>query len=323
MILKIDSRVKILGQNFKISLISFILFLNSCSSLFKPNLYLLDDKFETLQRDNLFLIAVAQNKTALFEDKEISKYEEKFKNLNSSSNLNLYSIYALKTGNIELAENTWWSLLEKNELSSFFNLLRTFYLLDDRDGIKKLLEKFFQKKIFSFSSLNLIAEVLISQSRFEELIWILDYVSNNIPLEILERLQIANYYLDYGELEKARKEFEKVLFVYSFQKEALEGMVKIYFYENNYETSNMFLKAYLNSYKPNEEMVLIGMENFYKLTLYREGLELSKQLSNPKNKARYFSLLKALYYSFSSKIPKTNWYSLEEFKTFKAILKGE
>ncbi|MCX8000783.1 MAG: hypothetical protein N3A69_17850 [Leptospiraceae bacterium] len=208
-------------------------------------------------------------------------------------------------------------------VSSFFNLLRTFYLLDDREGIKKLLEKFYQKKNFSFSSIKITAEVLISQSRFEELIWILDYVSNSIPLEILERLQIANYYLNYGELEKARKEFEKVLFVYSFQKEALEGMVKVYFYENNYETSNMFLKAYLNSYKPNEELVLIGMENFYKLTLYREGIELSKQLLNPKNKARYFSLLKALYYSFSSKIPKTNWDSIEEFKTFKAILRGE
>ncbi|MCX8000663.1 MAG: hypothetical protein N3A69_17240, partial [Leptospiraceae bacterium] len=286
-----------LKENLKILIINILFFFVSCSSLLKPNLYLLDDKFELLQRDTLFIVTTSQNKITLFEDKDLIQYEMKLKTLNPISNPNLYSIYALKSGNVQLAETTWWNRLESGEITSFFNLLRTFYLLDDKEGIKRLFEKFYQKKNFSFIKAKPTLEILSSQIRLEELILVLDYISNNIELEILERIQIGNYYLNYGELEKAKKEFEKILLVYSFQKEALEGMIKVYFHENNNETSNMFLKTYLSFYKPIEEFILIGMENFYKLKLYQEGIELSKKISKPQNKEKYFSLLKALYYS--------------------------
>ncbi len=305
----------------------------SCTSFFEKNIYLLNEKFERLQRDSFFIIAIDKNKVIHFEDSEIESYEQKFQEISLNRESNLYCIYSVKNGNLEEAEKIWFELLKKEKFKVIFflNLLRTFYILEDWEGSKKLFENLHLEQKLSFKEAKVILDVLESQKRFEELLLYLDFLTNNLDLEIPERILSGNYYLSYGEKKQAEAEFEKVLSVYSFQKEGLEGMLKVYFYEENYETAEIFLKSFLQFYKPNEEIALIGAEIFYKLGKHEEGMNLLKQIT-PQDKKKFFSLWKALSYSLNyrnikpvSQFLKFSYpYKIEqEAKIFQKILLSE
>lgn len=288
-----------------------------CSSVFRKNIYLLDEKLEKLQRDAFFILGFSENKVFLFEDKQVEIYEIKFKKLVWTKEPNLYSIYAAKTGHLEIAEKIWFDLLntKENKSVSFFNLMRTFYILEDWEGMKKLFEHIHLEKNFDFQEVLTYLKVLESQRRFGELLLYLDYISNYLDLEISERILVGNYYLNYGELRQAGAEFEKVLSVYPFHKEGLDGMLKVYFYEEKYEIAEMFLRNFLKFHKPNEDVVLIGSEIFYKLNKYEEGINLLKQ-TIPADKKKFLFLWKALNYSSNYKSMKVPSQLLEFYRPY-------
>lgn len=308
-------------------------FFSFCSSFLKKNVYLLDEKLDKLQRDAFFIVGLDKNIVLLFSDREVENYEAKFRKLIQTQEPNLYSIYAAKTGNLELAEKIWFELLNTKTAQSvsFLNLMRTFYILEDWEGMKNLFEKLHLEQNHSFQEAKTHIKVLESQNRFGELLLYLDYISNYFDLEISERIFVGNSYLNYGETKQARAEFEKVLSVYPFHKEGLEGMLKVYFYEEKYETAEIFLRNLIQFHKLSEDVTLTGMEIFYKLGKYEEGLKLLKQ-ATPKEKKKFFFLWRALSYSSNYKniqVPPQflefyhSYSPSQEVKIFQKILASE
>ena len=305
------------------SIVFFVL--NCFGNFLRPNLFLVEDKFELLQRDSRFLISI--NPPEYFLDPEIHLYEIKKQALEKEeAKSNLYWIYALKSGDILEAETYWKNLALKKGFHTieFYNFLRISYLLEDWQMARSFIREVFRKQHLDKTLLEKMITFLKNSQRYEESILVLDVVSEFENFEISAREEIAEYFFKIGELEIARGEYEKILSVFSFHKKALLGMLQVCIYEEKWENASVYLKAIQSTQTLPENFFSLALQVYYHLREYEKALELAKKApSKVKKDLEFQKIYKAILFS-TSRNPIGLDYQIpeEEKKIYQMLLRG-
>lgn len=314
-----------------------ILFLEAClGKWIRPNLFLIEEKYEILKRDPKYLVAMTGEKPEVFTDKEIDEYDKKKDSLKKENpQSNLFYIYALKSGEILEPEKAWEaSAREKGPNNiEFYNLLRTMYLLEDWDGARNFIREIFSIHPPEKKLIERMIGFLKGMERYEESILVLDIVSEFDSFEISAREEIAAYYLSIGDIPGAKRQYERILSTFSFHRTALLGMLKASVYEENWEDGLEYLKVLRGLGNLPSEAYLFALQVFYEKGEYEQALDIVKKSPvEIKDDPEFRRIWKGLVFSSSKdpdlrifngrKVENQDFSGEEEKSIYRMLLRG-
>lgn len=217
-----------------INLLLFIILfpLIGCFSIFRPTPILEDDKSQILKADIQFILlnedlSSIKNPDFTFLDKKI-KSLQKTKSFHELNNL---AVYGLKLSYIETSEDILKKLQKEkpSEIVPFLNLLRIYYLLDEYEVCKKIINEYYKfhagnkKKIFD------VMAYLKNSNRVEEHVLFLDVLSNYQEHEMQALEELGLYFISVRDFDLAKPYFEKILTIYAYNPLALHSLMQIHF----------------------------------------------------------------------------------------------
>ncbi len=215
-----------------IFLFSVFLFFSGCFSIFRPTPVLEEDKSEILRADNQFIL-LKENLSPV-ENPDFTSLDKKVKSLQGAKSfheLNNLAVYGVKLSYIESSEGILRKLQKEKpqEMTPYLNLLRIYYLLDEYEIAKKMLNDYYKlhsgdkKKVFEFM------KYLKSSNRAEEHVLFLDVISNYQEYEIQALEELGLYFISIRDLELAKPYFEKILTIYAYNPVALHSLMQIHY----------------------------------------------------------------------------------------------
>jgi tetratricopeptide (TPR) repeat protein len=292
----------------RLILFAIFLFSGCLGKWVRPNLFLMEEKYEIIKRDSRYILGFEGQEPIPFVDRDIDAYEKQRKKFSIEPKSQEYLVYTIKTGEILEPETHWEEEALQNGVQStgFFNLLRTMYLLEDWEGAREFLRKLFSKHPPEKDKIQKMVTFLKNQSRFEELVLVLDIVSEYENFSLESRIEIAEYFLSVGDLENAKRQYERILSTYSFHKPALLGMLRVSVYEEKWDSGIQYFRA-LNAlgYLP-EDAYYYAIWVHYSLGEFEEAYQLFNQTPPKKKKEKeVLELGRALRFSLSKSPEKT------------------
>lgn len=223
-----------LNLNFanKVLLTIFFLLFHGCFSIFRPTPVLEEDKSEILKTDKQFIL-LNENLTPI-ENPDFTSLDKKVKSLQNAKSfheLNNLAVYGVKMSYIESSEEILRKLQKEKpqEITPYLNLLRIYYLLEEYDIAKKMLNEYYKshsgdkKKVFEFM------KYLKTSNRSEEHVLFLDVISNYQEFEMQALEELGLYFISIRDFEMARPYFEKILTIYAYNPIALNSMMQIHY----------------------------------------------------------------------------------------------
>lgn len=303
----------------RVLLVFTLILSNGCFSIFRPTPVLEDDKSETLKVDNQFIL-LNEDLTPV-QNPDFTSLDKKIKSLQKAKSfhaLNNLAVYGAKLSYIESSEEILKKLQKEKpqEMVPFLNLLRIYYLLDEYDIAKKMLNNYYKlhsgdkKKVFDFM------KYLKTSNRAEEHVLFLDVISNYQEYEMQALEELGLYFISIRDLELAKPYFEKILTIYAYNPVALHSMMQIHYIneswadvityatplkkektkEKNYHT--MIAKAYfeLGEYalavKASEEAPEYEKVSLDFLTIWRDSILCNDLRASLIPLNRYFQMVK-------------------------------
>ena len=206
--------------------------ITGCVSIFRPTPVLEEDKSEILKADKQFIL-LNENLTPVVNP-DFTSLDKKLKSLQGAKSfheLNNLAVYGVMLSYIESSEEILKKLQKEKpqEMVPFLNLLRIYYLLDEYEIAKKMLNNFYKyhahdkKKVFEFM------KYLKESSRAEEHVLFLDVISNYEEYEMQALQELGEYFISIRDLDLAKPYFEKILTIYAYNPVALHSMMLIHY----------------------------------------------------------------------------------------------
>lgn len=256
------------------------LFFNACISIFRPTPVLEEDKSDILKADKQFIL-LDENLNPI-EKPDFTALDQKARALQSAKKfheLNNLAVYGVKLSYIESSEEILKKLQKERpqEMIPFLNLLRIYYLLEEYDIAKKMLNEYYKantndkKKVFEFM------KFLKSSNRAEEHVLFLDVISTYQEHEMQALEELGQYFLSIGELDLAKSYFEKILTIYAYNPIALFSMMQIH-YTNESWANVITYAAPLKKIKSKEKNFHTMMAKaFFELGDYAQAVKISEE----------------------------------------------
>ncbi|MBP9164496.1 MAG: hypothetical protein KBF99_15045 [Leptospiraceae bacterium] len=206
--------------------------ITGCVSIFRPTPVLEEDKSEILKADKQFIL-LNENLTPVVNP-DFTSLDKKLKSLQGAKSfheLNNLAVYGVMLSYIESSEEILKKLQKEkpHEMIPYLNLLRIYYLLDEYEIAKKMLNSFYKyhardkKKVFEFM------KYLKESSRAEEHVLFLDVISNYEEYEMQALQELGEYFISIRDLDLAKPYFEKILTIYAYNPVALHSMMLIHY----------------------------------------------------------------------------------------------
>ena len=206
--------------------------ITGCFSIFRPTPVLEEDKSEILKADKQFIL-LNENLTPVVNP-DFTSLDKKLKSLQGAKSfheLNNLAVYGVMLSYIESSEEILKKLQKEkpHEMIPYLNLLRIYYLLDEYEIAKKMLNSFYKyhardkKKVFEFM------KYLKESSRAEEHVLFLDVISNYEEYEMQALQELGEYFISIRDLDLAKPYFEKILTIYAYNPVALHSMMLIHY----------------------------------------------------------------------------------------------
>ncbi len=255
----------------KISIFLFII-LNvvHCFGLLRPNYLTNSEIVDALEKDKLFLLTNGN----FFLDDKAENFDlnlRLYKKTTGESERNFYALYSTRNSLIEDAEKEWVSLIDKYNNSSYLlNYIRLKYLVDDYDGLRIFLREYFTKNISNIDQLNSISNLLKQFGRVEENTIYIGVLSEFSTFEKKANLELGEYFFQSGDYANAKIYFEKILNSYSYDLKALDALVTISVYEENWQNAILYGKILRKEKYRNKDYYLNLIKSYYELENYSE-----------------------------------------------------
>lgn len=206
--------------------------ITGCVSIFRPTPVLEEDKSEILKADKQFIL-LNENLIPVVNP-DFTSLDKKLKSLQGAKSfheLNNLAVYGVMLSYIESSEEILKKLQKEKpqEMVPYLNLLRIYYLLDEYEIAKKMLNSFYKyhardkKKVFDFM------KYLKESSRAEEHVLFLDVISNYEEYEMQALQELGEYFISIRDLDLAKPYFEKILTIYAYNPVALHSMMLIHY----------------------------------------------------------------------------------------------
>ncbi len=261
--------------------VSFFLF-NGCFSIFRPTPVLEDDKSDLLKIDKNFIL-LNENLTPV-ENPDFSNLDQKVKSLQKAKSfyeLNNLAVYGAKLSYIESSEEVFKKLQKEKpqEMVPYLNLLRVYYVLDEYDIAKQMLNNFYKVNVTNKSKIFEFMQYLKATNRSEEYVIFLDVVSNYPEYEIKALEEIGFYFLSTRDLNLAQSYFERILTIYAYYPTALYSLMQIHSTNESWNsviTMGTPLKKEKNKGKEYYSMMA---KAYYELGDYQKAIKASEEAS--------------------------------------------
>ena len=257
----------------KISIFIFIFTILNvvhCFGLLRPNYLTNSEIVDALEKDKLFLLTNGN----FFLDDKAENFDSNlrlYKKTTGESERNFYALYSTRNSLIEDAEKEWVSLIDKYNNSSYLlNYIRLKYLVDDYDGLRIFLREYFTKNISNIDQLNSISNLLKQFGRVEENTIYIGVLSEFSTFEKKANLELGEYFFQSGDYANAKIYFEKILNSYSYDLKALDALVTISVYEENWQNAILYGKILRKENYRNKDYYLNLIKSYYELENYSE-----------------------------------------------------
>lgn len=241
-----------------------------CFGILRPNYFTNSEIVDALEKDKLFLLTDGN----FFLDDKTENFESKlrlYKKMSGDSERNFYALYCTRNSLIEDAEKEWETLIDKhNNIYYLLNFIRLKYLVDDYDGLRIFLRKYFKKNITNIDQLNSISNLLKQFARTEENTIYIGVLSEFSVFEKKANLELGDYFFQTGDYANAKIYYEKILNSYSYDVKALDALVTISVYEENWQNAILYGKILRKEKYKNKEYYLNLLKSYYELENYSE-----------------------------------------------------
>lgn len=268
--------------------------LNGCFSIFRPTPILEEDKSEILKADKQFILL--NEDFSPVSNPDFSSLDKKIKSLQKAKSfheLNNLAVYGVKLSYIESSEDILKKLQKENpqEIVPFLNLLRIYYLLDEYEIGKKMLNEYYKIHIGNKKKIIEIMNFLKTTNRAEEYVLFLDVVSNYQEYEMQALEELGLYFISIRDYELAKSYFEKILTIYAYNPVALHSMMQIHFINESWaDVISYGLPLKKEKVKVNGYYAMMA-KAFYELGDYAKAVKISEEATNSEKESLDFLIV--------------------------------
>lgn len=280
---RISNYLNCKNENIVFVLLNFsliFLFTTGCFSIFRAAPILEDDKVEVLKNDKE-LILLDENLNPI-QNPDFTYLDKKIKSLQKAKSfheLNNLAVYGAKLSYLETSEEILRKLQEEkpDQIAPVLNLLRIYYLLDEYEIAKKMLNGYYKihtndkKKVFE------IMKYLKTSNRTEEHVIFLDVISNYQEHEIQALEELGLYFLSIKDYELARSYFEKILTIYAYHPVALYSMMKIHFVSESWSQVIIYGLSLKKERKKDNDYYSMMTKSYFELGEYLQAIKFSEE----------------------------------------------
>lgn len=273
-------------------LIVVFIFINGCFSIFRPTPVLEDDKSDLLKADKNFILLDENLKP--IENPNFSNLDQKIKSLQKAKSfheLNNLAVYGAKLSYIESSEEIFKKLQKEkpHEMVPYLNLLRIYYVLDEYDIAKKMLNGYYKTHATNKSKIFDLMKYLKAANRPEEYVIFLDVVSNYPEYEIKALEEIGLYFLSTRDLNLAQSYFERILASYTYYPIALYSLMQIHFINEAWSNVIIMGTALQKEKKKEKDYHAMMAKAYYELGEYEKAIKISEEA--PDSEKAYIDFL--------------------------------
>ncbi len=205
-------------------------------------------------------------------------YNKKIDEMKSSASHDVQndrSVFLIRLGRIEEAENILLSLIKKEpaKITPLLNIFRLYFLLDEYEIIREVFSDYLSKT----KTIKNITETVLSElnklKRFEERVILLDLLSNRKGWEIKALEELGLYFYGIGDYGNAGVYFEKILSANSFHPKALYYMAEISLETEKYSDAILYASNLLDEKNKEGSVYYLLVKANYELGKYKEALK--------------------------------------------------
>lgn len=264
----------------RILLLTIFLFTNGCFSIFKATPILEENKADALKNDNRFIL-LDENLNPI-EKPDFSSLDKKIRALQKAKSfhdLNNLAVYGAKLSYIESSEEILKKLQKEkpNEMAPFLNLLRIYYLLDEYEIAKNMLNEYYKAHLGDKNKVFEFMKSLKASNRAEEHVLFLDVISNYQEHETQALEELGLYFLSIRDYELAKPYFEKILTIYAYHPVALHSMMQIHFVNESWANVISFGTPLKKEKKKANDYYAMMAKSYYELGEYSQAIKLSEE----------------------------------------------